>query len=185
MKKKLKDCYLYRGGSKTLSLIQLCNFIRTNLKTINCVGDIGCYAGESTMILHENMPTNVKIIAIDDYSINNFIETKRPNLEIELNNAEVNYNEVTRGIKRILKMKGNIESQILLDKIPDRHFDFVFLDTSENPEIILYHLEKIRSKVKLTGYICGDNYSLFEKHFEEKNFMPENVFNNDCWAKKL
>jgi predicted O-methyltransferase YrrM len=185
---KLKEAYTYRDDIQSQGLKDLCNYIKSVKPKIYNLCDVGVYAGESTIIFYNEFKQTIAIVAIDNWDVSNFKNTNRTELETEVNNAEFNFNEQIRGLKRITKIKGNVESQNVLLKIPNNYFDVIYVDTVNIPEKYQIHLKNMLNKLKPGGFIAGSNFNISKK-FNEAIYSvignPDKIFKDNSWIKKI
>lgn len=181
-KHRLFDCALYRGGIKTQGLIELCQYVKQSYalenKRVIKIADVGCYAGESTLIIQNIFQPGCSVVCIDDWNPDNLKSTGRNNLVEEMKHAQLNFNARIKGVKGISSVfRENAIAQSTLIKIPNQLFDFIHLDTVTDIDLYKIHVESYLPKLKIGGFLAGSDYNLFEN--------PDKIFSDGSWCKKF
>jgi len=144
----------------------MCDYVSSVKKTnIENIIEIGSYAGESTILLHDNFK-NSKIFAVDiwenDYDDRDWISNSSNMIFVE-NSFEL----LTKDINEIIKIK--LSSKHFSTLVADNSIDFIYIDGDHSYEGVNSDILNWKSKVKKGGFIGGHDYNDFNKDTIKKS----------------
>ena len=123
--------------------------------------EIGVWKGEfSDRILKEASPRRFHLI--DPWLFQGEFPDRMYGGSVATNQADMD--AIFETVKRRLGADPRVvidrqKSEAALAGYPDRYFDWVYIDGNHYYDFVLSDLELCFSKVKVGGYICGDDYT--------------------------
>lgn len=127
------------------------------------IAEVGVAYGNFSMVLLEQLHPE-KFIAIDSFAITADNEPWKQTILKESNLSHLNYYK-----KRFQKEidSGQIEiltglSWEMLSKLPDKSLDYIYLDAGHSYQEVAKDIEQIKNKIKDSGIIQFNDYTLFD-----------------------
>lgn len=186
--------YELRGASWRNALKDLC---RTWLQSTAVMAEIGCYAGESTLVFARHCR---EVIAVDPWrdsfrrkitwgcssSLMRQDLIKHP--PPPMNHIRLLYNKRLRNCDNVKTLAmGSAQAARL---VTDRTLDFVYIDSIHTFRHVCRDIELWLPKIRPNGIIGGHDYSPEEwpgvvKAVKVKLGFPDEVFADTSWVKRL
>lgn len=95
----------------------------------------------------------------------------------------ITYDAYERATKRVGRFRDKCKIQFhighaidQLKQLPDAYFDWVYIDTTHSYEGTRAELETIKSKIKMDGIICGDDWNIDASHRHHGVYKAVNEF---------
>jgi predicted O-methyltransferase YrrM len=134
------------GGQQ--GLVDICNHIQKDCK-IERMCEIGSYAGQSTIIFHNNLNDLKELYAIDPYSL----EFNTDNL-FNSKNIENIYETFLHNTKPYPTIKHKrLDSEEASKTFENDYFDFIYVDGCHKYESVLRDIRCWKDKIKNGGYM--------------------------------
>ena len=140
--------------------------------------EIGSYSGESSIIFATKFD---KVYCIDPWDDNICIMDNIP-----MDQIESSFDERCSKFDNIFKIKGTGNSSV--NQFENKSLDFVYIDADHSYSAVLQDINTWIPKIKDGGYIGGHDYGLgfgVEKAVDEKFGIPDEIFVDGCWIKRL
>lgn len=151
------------------------------------MAEIGCYAGESTVMFAEN----VKLIYAIDPWLNLYDKNDKSSSIFPMKEVEKSFDERIKNFSNVKKIKTtSIEgSKLFTDKV----LDFVYIDANHQYNAVLEDIKIWIVKVKDKGLIGGHDYTSKPVRFRQvikavKDIFkkePDFIFEDTSWLVKL
>lgn len=142
-------------GFRNFLYFGLLDFIKSKLNKTMVGVEIGSYAGESSILISDNVK---RLYCIDTWDTSHFPKLKDEQNTVEL--VEKIFDERINYAVNINKMK--MTSEEASKKFEDESLDFVYIDGGHSTEDIQNDLHNWYQKIKAGGVISGHDYNCFE-----------------------
>lgn len=169
------------AGNSRKGLIDLCRAL-VEKGRVHSVVEVGSFAGESAVILHDNLP-EADIFCVDPWKAG-YDESDAASAH-DMAEVEAAFDRRTEGCERVLKCKGT--SHDFEETYGTLPVDVAYLDGCHTYEAVLADIDFWLPRCKLA--ICGHDYTPnwpgVVKAVDETFGKPDHVFEDNSWVKWL
>lgn len=149
----------HAGTTKqTLGLIDLCNWVKSQIQGQIHMAEVGVYSGESAMIFLQNLPIK-RYFAIDSWSPDVPGVTDDPLFpKAPISEAEEVFDERTKSHNGVI-VKMKMLSLDAAKRIADDFLDLVYIDADHHYEAAKADILAFKPKVRPGGILSGHDYT--------------------------